>query len=318
MKAELVALPILALLSACQGSGAEFVLEPSEDAPAVVDYGVLDVISAEDWQKLGPQAAIDEYGLHETIGPPEPIHRGGGTFRFQGNGNHVCVLTDMELVFWGQSISPIQPTVNYQYSDNYNDDGDIDLFVGISAFYNGSPGVEMGDFNGVYTDSQGQKTTIAYNECKQEGAKTDFVDSHAGRATPEYCTLDTDQREGVEFTAAMQTFAVPLDDGKMDFVAAVVDLGPTTDPDNPPGCGDLVQGDIDECTYLGEKFQGDDEADEDYAITVVGLENAFCLDPQTEALARYCCEYDDDYPDLCGEPPDSSFCLQYENEKKKK
>jgi hypothetical protein len=283
----------------------------------VVDYGVKDVISLDDWDKLGPQEAVDTYGIHETIGPPESGHVGGGTFRFQGNGHHVCVYTDMELVFWGQSISPSEGVVNYEYSDNYDDDGDVDLFSGISAFYTGSPGVEMGDFNGVYTDSQGQQTTIAYNECLQASAKSGFFDSHAGRATPEYCTIDTDQREGVEFTVAMQTFAVPLDDGKLDFVATVVDLGPTTDPNNPPSCNDLA---LDECTYLGEKFQAD-ESDEDYAITDIGLEDAYCATPDTTAkataaerypLAAYCCAHDRDYPDLCGEPPDSAFCAQFE------
>jgi hypothetical protein len=304
MKTERRAIPAIALLAACEGSGAEFVLEPSKDAPSVVDYGVLEVISEDDWNTLGPQEAIDTFGIHETIGAAESTEVGGGTFRFLGTGDDVCVLTDMELVFWGQSISPIQPVVNYQYSDNYNEDGDIDLFAGISAFYTGSPGVEMGDFYGVYTDSQGQQTTIAYNECLQVGAKTGFVESHAGRGTPEYCTLHTAQREKVEFTVAMHTFAVPLDDGKMDFVAAVVGTS----------CNSLG---IDECTYLGERFRGDDESEEDYAITVVGLENAWCLDPADRPLAQYCCEYDDDYPDLCGEPPDSNFCAQFEKTKKK-
>ena len=300
MKAELGTFPILALLAACEGSGAEFLLEPTKDAPAVVDYGMLDVIPSEEWDKLGPQVAIDTYGIHDTLGAPAPTDPGGGTFKFIATGGDVCVLTDMELVFWGQSISPIQPNANYQYSDNYNDDGDIDLFAGISAFYTGSPGVEMGDFNGVYTDSQGQQTTIEYNECKQNGAKADFVDSHAGRGTPEYCTLDTEDREGVEFTVAMLTFSVPLDDGKLDFVSAVVG----------DSCASLG---ISECMYLGEKFQGD-ESDEDYAITDVGLENAYCLG----VPSQYCCAYDDDYPDLCGEPPDTAFCNQFEKAKKKK
>lgn len=192
-----------------------------------------------------------------------------------------------------------QPIINYQYSDNYNDDGDIDLFAGISAFYTGSPGVEMGDFFGVYTDSQGQQTTIEYNECLQNGAKAGFNESHAGRGTPEYCTLNTGQRDGVEFTVALQTFAVPLDDGKLDFVTAVVG----------ESCGALG---LTECTYLGERFVGD-QSDEEYDVTVLGMENAFC----ETTVSQYCCEHDDEYPDLCGEPPDSTFCDQFEKKEKK-
>jgi hypothetical protein len=291
---------LMALLAACEGSGAEFVLEPAKDAPAVADYGVLDVIPEKDWDALGSQEAIDSYGIHETLGAPEGAGKqGGGTFRFLGTGGEVCVFSDMEKVFWGQSISPISPDVNYAYSDNYNDDGDIDLFVGISALYTGSPGVEMGDFFGVYTDSQGQQTSIAYNECLQVGAKSGFNDSHAGRATPEYCTIDTSQREGVEFTVEMLTFAVPLDDGKMDFVAAVMDgpcnlLGITNTPLTP------------ECAYRGEKFQGD-ESDDDYAITDLGMEDAWCAGTPSQ----YCCAHQDDYPDLCGDPPSSAFCNQF-------
>jgi hypothetical protein len=300
MKADMATLAGVGMLAACQGSGAEFVLEPSNDAPAVADYGVLEVIPADEWDALGPQEAIDTYGIHEVLGAPETGHFGGGTFRFLGNGDDVCVLTDMELVFWSQSISPVQPIANFQYPDNYNDDGDIDLFAGISAFYTGSPGVEMGDFYGVYTDSQGQQTTIAYNECLQNGAKAGFNESHAGRATAEFCTLDTNQREGVEFTVALQTFAVPLDDGKMDFVAAVVG----------ESCNALA---IDECTYLGEKFIGD-SSEEDYEVEVIGMENAWCaLTP-----SQYCCEWDDDYPDLCGDPPDTTFCEQFEKKDGKK
>src|SRR6185295_13720515 len=103
MRIEIGAIPVLALLAACSGSGADFVLEPSDDAPAVVDYGTLDVIPLDDWNKLGSQAAIDKYGIHETLGAPEPTKLGGGTFRFIGTGDDVCVFTDMELVFWGQS-----------------------------------------------------------------------------------------------------------------------------------------------------------------------------------------------------------------------
>ena len=299
MRADVAA---MALLAACAGSGADFVLEPTKDAPSVVDFGLLDVITEDDWNKLGPQEAIDTYGIHDTIGPAEVGHIGGSTYRFVAPGGDVCIFTDPEVVYWGQSISPIQPVVNFQYSDNYSDDGDVDLFAGISAFYTGSPGVEMGDFYGVYTDSQGQQTTIAYNECLQAGYPgSGLFESHAGRGTPEFCTLDTTQREGVEFTVAMQTFAVPLDDGKLDFVAAVVGAS----------CNDLGIGSPTyECEYHGEKFQGD-LSDEEYAVTVTGLEDAYCaLTP-----SQYCCEHDDDYPDLCGEPPDSSFCDQFKNKK---
>jgi len=130
MRADIALFLAVTALAGCGGSGDEFLLQPSSDAPAVADYGMLDVIPADEWNKLGPQEAIDTYGYHGTIGAPESGHFGGGTFRFTGTGDDVCVLTDMELVFWGQSISPIQPVANYQYSDNYNDDGDIGFQAG--------------------------------------------------------------------------------------------------------------------------------------------------------------------------------------------
>ena len=46
--------------------------------------------------------------------------------------------------------------------------------------------------------------------------------AHAGRAKPEFCTIDTDQQEGVEFTVVMETWAVPLDDGVLSFGVAVM------------------------------------------------------------------------------------------------
>src|SRR5215203_1219837 len=107
MRADVAA---MALLAACAGSGADYVLEPTKDAPAVADYGVLDVIPKDVWDKLGPQEAIDTYGIHDKIGPAETGHLGGSTYRFIAppDGGDVCILTDPELVFWSQSISPIQ------------------------------------------------------------------------------------------------------------------------------------------------------------------------------------------------------------------
>ena len=138
-----------------------------------------------------------------------------------GTGDDVCVILDPETVFWNQSIAPASRVDQYAYPDYFDDDGDLDLFGGMSSYYTGSPGVEIGDFRGFYTDSKGELVEIQYGECNQTGYGG--VDgAHAGRAKPEFCTIDTDQQEGVEFTVVMETWAVPLDDGVLSFGVAVM------------------------------------------------------------------------------------------------
>jgi hypothetical protein len=159
--------------------------------------------------------------FYGQLGRAPDLTQGGATFTFTGTGDDVCVIVDPETVFWNQSIAPAGRTDQYAYPDHFDDDGDLDLFGGMSSYYTGSPGVEIGDFRGYYTDSKGELIEIQYGECNQTGyGGADFA--HAGRAKPEFCTIDTDQQAGVEFTVVMKTWAVPLDDGVLSFGVAVM------------------------------------------------------------------------------------------------
>ena len=84
-------------------------------------------------------------------------------------------------MFWNQSVAADNARTNYSYPDLEEDDGDIDMFAGLSAYYTGSPGVEIGDFTGFYPDSLGNQIEIEYGLCTQVGAQGQD-DSHAGRA----------------------------------------------------------------------------------------------------------------------------------------
>ncbi len=185
-----------------------------------LDHGTIDCETF----KLNPNADNNRDALpffYGQLGRAPDLTKGGATFTFMGTGDDVCVILDPETVFWNQSIAPASRTDQYAYPDYFDDDGDLDLYGGMSSYYTGSPGVEIGDFRGFYTDSKGELIEIQYGECNQTGYGG--VDgAHAGRAKPEFCTIDTDQQEGVEFTIVMETWAVPLDDGVLSFGVAVM------------------------------------------------------------------------------------------------
>jgi len=156
------------------------------------------------------------------LGRSPELTQGGATFTFIGTGEDVCVIVDPETVFWSQSIAPANRVDQFAYPDHFDDDGDLDIFAGMSSYYTGSPGVEIGDFRGFYTDSKGEVVEIQYGECFQTGSSQGMTDAHSGRGTTEYCTIDTDQQEGVEFTVVLETFSVPLDDGVLSFGVTVM------------------------------------------------------------------------------------------------
>jgi hypothetical protein len=144
--------------------------------------------------------------------------------------------------------------------------------------------VELGDFKGFYTDSLGQEVEIEYGECFQTGAQTGMTDAHAGRATVEYCGINTDQRVGIEYTVVLETVSVPLDDGVLSFGAVVLEgrcarLGPT------------------ECTIRGEAL--DPETGKALACTDK-LERAQC----DKQLGPFCCAN----PEMCGDNVPDDAC----------
>jgi hypothetical protein len=275
-----ISLFALVLLSACDKSGSYLVPQPTEGIEPVLELGELTVLGEDEWN--------NEYTRHEVatyadIGAPQPGDASGATFTFLGTGEKVCIVMDPESVFWNSSVATNNPNENYSYPDNYLDDGDIDMTAGFSANYTGSPGIELGDFYGLYTDSLGNTVEIEYNLCENVDYYGDSP-AYAGKAGVEYCEIDTEGREGIEYTVLLKTFSLPIDDSILSFATAVYD----------GACRN-----IDECTLRYESRDVWVEGGEVVGSMREGfdeLEQAYC---NNEMLA-YCTEH----PEMCGEPRD--------------
>jgi hypothetical protein len=266
------------------------------------EVGELKSLNSEDRKEWCDEAA-DTGGdarrcFYGDVGQPELGLRGGATFTFKGTGEWVCLVVDPETVFWNASIQDIDPTTAspYRYPDEFSDDGDIDIFSGLSSYYNGSPGVELGDFKGYYTDSLGRQIEIEYGECSQNGSsQSGITNAHAGRGTAEYCDINTDLREGVEYTAVLETFSVPLDDGVLSFGTMIVE-----------GRCSQVQGGMDECTLLGEgttsQLSDPTDGEKDARACTEKLEKASC----NGYLREFCCAN----PEMCHDDPPEGACIQ--------
>jgi hypothetical protein len=298
---------ILILLAACDRSGADKVPQPDDRYPPVVEIGQLEVISSDQLNSLqaDPTAGVawcadSASADRETVGEREqeadvPLchygqaglakigTNGGSTFTFKGTGGQVCLVVDPETVFWNRAVAPTGSREQYSYPDIEEDDGDVDMFAGLSAFYTGSPGVEIGDFVGIYTDSLGNSIEIEYGLCRQSGAQNGMTNAHSGRGTAEFCTINTAGQKDVEFTVVLESFSVPLDDSVLSFAAMVVD-------------GACTQ--IDECTLRGESLDPDNGQTRDCSDK---LESAFC---DLGDLVPFCCTN----TEMCGEDYDFDSC----------
>ncbi len=313
MKA-LYLLPLI--LIGCDRSGDALIPQPNGDFDAVIEIGELGVMtpaklsefrSSGGGAKAWCDASLADYDerlcYYGILGQAPAGTQGGATFTFKGTGREVCVVVDPEAVFWNQAVAAVRPTREFRYPDVEEDDGDIDLFGGLSSYYTGSPGLEVGNFRGYYTDSQGNQVEIEYGECVQNSQYT--AGSHAGRAAPEFCTMDTNNRIGVEYTMVLESFSIPLDDGALGFGVVVLE----------GSCADYV---INECTLYGESLvanrddQGQVQRDDlgDPLASArdcsVQLEQAAC----DEQLLQFCCLY----PDMCGEDPPDNVCRSVETQ----
>lgn len=311
MKNSIVVL--LATLVACDRSGDDLIPQPNGEFPAVIDIGELAILTPAQLQELraegsGAKAWCDnnldsegrQHCFYGILGQAEAGIKGGATFTFRGNGDRVCIVVDPETVFWNTSVANVNPEDQYSYSDLEEDDGDIDLFAGLSSYYTGSPGVELGNFRGFYTDSLGNSVEIEYGECFQYGAQTGMNNAHAGRAAAEYCAINTSNREDKLYTVVLESFSIPLDDGAMGFGAMVLQ----------GGCSDYV---IDECTLYGEGLTERRDTDGEIIVSeTTGLADAFaktCTVQLEQAscngyLQQFCCEY----KYMCGEDADVDMC----------
>ena len=264
----------LAVLTACDREGRDYVPLPIDGIPGVdvLNEGqAVEVISQDDWSS--EQVRLDS-AIYSQLGPPTPGLQGGATMTFVGTGGEVCVMVDPAAVFWNSSVSAQSPQPAYVYPDNVGDDGDIDIEVGLSAYYTGSPGIEMGTFEQAYEDSLGNQITIEFNECLMSGSLGQ-LGAHAGRATPEYCTIDTSLHPGRQYTVVLRTWSLPTDDSILDYGVAVFE-GSCSSGVTPSGVANI------ECTMPGEsQEEGFPE-----------LEAAFCVGEQ----AAFC----EENPGMCG------------------
>ena len=238
---------MIALLSlfACADRASDF--RPAlTDVDAVVDLGTIETIPEDVWQDSSFGGTEAEGVVYARLGAPENAGiYGGATLSFVGTGGPVCIVADPEAVFWNLSVdADAEGGRRYKYLDVVEDDGDLDLSAGLTAYYTGSPGVEMGDFQAVYDDPAGQEHTLQFNECVQVGRFGD-LNVHAGRATVEFCQVDTDQRAGIPYTVVLRTFALPHDDSILSYGVAVFE----------GNCEDIAPS---ECTLRDEVSRAED------------------------------------------------------------
>ena len=238
-----------AALVGCDRDGSDL-LPANGQFPPVVTIGSVGVLSPQDYwnyrNSSDPQAwcneRMDDDGdgvvddddplrcYYGQLSMPEPGVVGGSSYTFTVPSSQtidtqdgtsttevedICILVDPETVFWNHSMAELERETKPIYPDFHDDDGDLDLFAGMSSYYTGSPGVELGDFRGFYTDSLGRTIEIEYGECEQRGMN--FGEHHAGRAALEFCEIDVSGRSGVQFTVVMETFSVPLNDGSLSY-----------------------------------------------------------------------------------------------------
>ena len=182
---------------------------------------------------------LDEGTYVGTLGPSD-IGAGqysGASFTIIGTGERVCVIVDPQSV-WRDDllIDGTQNEATNPFMDDFpHDDGDLDLLAGLSAYYTGTPGEEIGDFFGSFPDSNGVDRAIDLNECLQRDSHGQ-VGGTAGRASPEFCSFDT--QEGTPYRIVLQVFSVPIDDDELKYALEV-------------RTGDCPT-QIDECTLRGD------------------------------------------------------------------
>ena len=278
LQASCVAGIALASVS-CDRVGRSYLTAPTEGWPGVVHLGEIPVLGSDQFQSVSDRVENITYA---RLGAAEAGVLGGATATFTATGGDVCVIVDPEAVFWNQSVAKQGTKEAYAYPDNYRDDGDLDIQVGLTAYYTGSPGYEMGDFAAIYEDSLRNEVELEFNECFMPGYGS-TTDAHAGRAAIEYCTIDTSVHPGKSYTVVLNAFSVPLDDALLDYAIAVVD----------GNCSDIGQsaGGLNECLLPQEARLRDDlsQPNGDFSM----LESAYC----NGEVYAFC----NDNPDLCGD-----------------
>jgi hypothetical protein len=240
-----------ALLPGCDYTGDWLFPQAIETVPGIQDLGTLEPVEIETLQDIRDNVIYGE------IGATGNAQVGGATFQFDGTGGTVCVWVDPETVYWSQSVAATNPQQRWAYPDNFQDDGDIDLYAGVSAFYSGSPGVEIGNFEVRYQDALGNTIPVEFNECFIDSAELRDGGAHAGRGMAEFCDL-TSTQEGAPYTVVLENFSVPLDDNRIGYGLILIE-GSCDQVSNIIADEQLFSP---ECVILGESI--DPRHDHDY------------------------------------------------------
>jgi hypothetical protein len=266
---------------------------------------------------------IPEQIIYAEIGPNENSLPSGATLEFVGTGGDVCVFVDPELVWWNTSVSQSSPEQRYRFPDNPFDDGDLDVRIGQSVYYRGTPGVSMGGFEVQYTDALGIDVEVNLVACQNVATEEENLEPFAGRGSPEYCTVRNTQ-PGVNYTVAMEAFSLPRDDARLAF-GIILSAGDCADTEgslvrsvSPPAVG--VTKANEECVIRGEALPAGDEAALFYGYepgrTLPGAEDFedahcnglsfnYCVEEiQSKRAAGILC----DYEGISGDPERRCFC----------
>lgn len=191
---------------------------PVEDLPPVLHLGELPVVPLTTREELASQVVYGE------IGPTGTPETGGVTFTFRGVDGPICIWMDPELATWVQTVETTvqQPSAPYTQPDNIYDDGDLELFAGLSVFYTGTPGDSIGNFAVRTNDQLGNELQVQYLECSPTGDSSSAITSnHGGRGAPESCEIPS-SIAGSSYTAVLDAWSLPLDDARLGFGVIVV------------------------------------------------------------------------------------------------
>jgi hypothetical protein len=222
--------------------------------------------------------------IYAEVGPSLTTEYGGVTVEFVGTGGPVCIWVDPETAYWNQAVSERADgdSLKWTFPDNVFDDGDIDLFAGLSVYYTGSPGETVGDFEVSYEDSLGNEIPISLAACPNT-LGLDEDPAAAGRGAPEFCTIpQTDP--GISYTVLLQTWSTPLDDDRLGYGFLLVN----GDCEDLRSSGQSASSLRDECLIQGESivpqgtsygpFYGFDELNNEGRVweRSIEFESTFC------------------------------------------
>ncbi len=286
---------ILVGTTGCDYSGDWLFAGEVENVP-----GIYHIFNEEDGTEyLVPFSATTEEELragtiYGEVGATSGATRGGVTFNFIGTGGPVCVFTDPETIFWNTQVAAIPDDTQraWSYPDNPYDDGDLDVYVGLSAYYTGSPGLTVGDFVVSYTDSLGNEVPIELSEC----TNLDLFDDpggFSGRASSELCNLPFTS-EGISYTGLLQTFSTPLDDDRLGYGLILFD-GTCDEMVSLVGASEAASGTL-ECVILGESLIPFDNPE---SLYYTGYEPTNTWSGATAAESEFCLNTEADMRAFC-------------------